>query len=156
MSQLHFGAEPVIKQKMTFNNFRINFILLVIVLAMGATAGVKTEFKGYPKIKVSEGGVDRKPDTLIEKDAADFRCVISQIDGKYYWATRDNKELYKISLGGFITYTAVDGSGYIRVIKPEMKKAAALMGKTESEFDYVEHLLIGLRSITYFGIQFHD
>jgi hypothetical protein len=31
------------------------------------------------------------------------------------------------------------------------KEAASLLGKTEENFDYVEHLLAGLRSITYYG-----
>lgn len=54
--------------------------------------------------------------------------------------------------GAFITFVAVDGSGYVRIISPEMKDAASLMAETELKFDYAEHLLIGLRSVTYYGV----
>jgi hypothetical protein len=46
---------------------------------------------------------------------------------------------------------ATDGSGYVRIINPALKKAASLMSPTEERFDYVEHLIIGLRSLTYYG-----
>jgi hypothetical protein len=40
----------------------------------------------------------------------------------------------------------------VRVIFPEVKEAASLMfTETEAKFDYVEHLLIELRSVTYYG-----
>ena len=44
-----------------------------------------------------------------------------------------------------------NGSGYVRTIRPESKEAASLMGATEAQFDYVEHALIGLKSVTYYG-----
>lgn len=53
--------------------------------------------------------------------------------------------------GAFITFLAVNGSGYVRVVKPELKEVASLMSKTEESFDYVEHLTIGLRSVNYWG-----
>ena len=65
--------------------------------------------------------------------------------------TRQNTELVRIESGAFITYLAINGSGYVRVISPKLKDAASLMSPTEARFDYVEHALIGLRSITYYG-----
>ena len=44
-----------------------------------------------------------------------------------------------------------DGSGYIRVLDPDMKAAAALVYPSAKSFDYVEHLLAGLDSVTYYG-----
>jgi len=52
----------------------------------------------------------------------------------------------------FVTFHAVDGAGYVRVILPQMKEAASLMSSTEATFDYVEHMLIGIRNVTYYGI----
>jgi hypothetical protein len=83
--------------------------------------------------------------------AVNLRCVISEIDGRFYWASRDNKELTRHRGGSFVTYAAVDGSGYVRIIEPSFKAAASQMSLTESKFDYVEHLLLGLRSVTYHG-----
>lgn len=57
----------------------------------------------------------------------------------------------RIKSEAFVTYVALNGSGYVRVIRPESKQAASLMGPTEEQFDYVEHLLIGLKSVSYYG-----
>jgi hypothetical protein len=59
--------------------------------------------------------------------------------------------MIRLYSGAFITFLATDGSGYVRIIAPGMKDSASLMGDAESSFDYVEHLLIGLRSVTYYG-----
>ena len=57
----------------------------------------------------------------------------------------------RLDLGAFTTLIAANGSGYIRIVNPDMKDAASMMSETEAEYDYVEHLLLGLRSITYYG-----
>jgi hypothetical protein len=109
-------------------------------------------FKGQPTVKISEGGVSRVPEQLSYNQAVNFECVISEIGGRYYWASRENKELLRTEGGAFITLVARDGSGAIRIIKPGLKTAASLMSDTEAKFDYVEHLLIGLRSVIYYGV----
>ena len=63
--------------------------------------------------------------------------MISKIGDDYYWASRENNKMVRIESGAFITYLAANGSGYVRVIQPGMKQAAALMGETEARFDYV-------------------
>jgi hypothetical protein len=50
-----------------------------------------------------------------------------------------------------LIFLAVDGSGYVRLIKPSLKDAASAMSATEKTYDYMEHLLLGLRTITYYG-----
>jgi hypothetical protein len=58
----------------------------------------------------------------------------------------------RIDSGTFATFIALDGSGYIRIVISNLKVAASLMSDTETKYDYVEHMLIGLRSVTYYGI----
>lgn len=122
------------------------------LFATAASAQSRTVFSGIPSVKVSEGGVERLPETLVRKNAVNLSCVISEIGGRFYWASRENKEMRRQESGAFITYFAIDGAGYVRVINPQMKAAAALMSPTEEAFDYVEHALIGLRSVTYYGV----
>ena len=128
-------------------------VYLLIVVASGIMPGQtnaqsRTVFSGIPVIKVSEGGVERLPENLVRDKAVNLACVISEIGGKYYWASRENKEMVRRSSGAFVTYFAVDGSGYVRVVDPTAKAAASLMSPTEAKFDYIEHLLVGLRSVT--------
>jgi hypothetical protein len=126
-------------------------IALVLCGAIGATQGATTVFKGRPSMKITEGGVERLPEELPRERAINLECVISQIGDTYYWASRENVEMARVESRAFVIYLALNGSGYVRMIRPEFKKAASLMSPTEEQFDYVEHLLIGLKSVTYYG-----
>lgn len=132
------------------------FILLIALLTITAPLcfgeGIIV-FSGTPVIKISEGGLD---DRIVEKikgeKSLSFKCVISKIGDKYYWTTRGNVELVPTTSGTFITFSALNGSGYVRIIPKDLKNMASLMGLSETKYDYVEHLLIGLKSVTYYGI----
>ena len=130
-------------------------VCLVMALWLCSTGDVRTQpvtvFKGVPIVKISEGGIERQPESLRRERAVNLACVISKIGDDYYWASRENTRMVWIESGAFITYVAVNGSGYVRVIQRSMKQAAALMGETEAKFDYVEHMVIGLKSVTYYG-----
>ena len=127
------------------------YVVGTIAWCPHATAQSRTVFSGIPEVKVTEVGIERAAEPLSRDGAANLGCVVSEINGKYYWATRENKEMIRRSSGAFITFVAVDGSGYVRVIDAAAKPAASQMSLTEAQFDYVEHLIIGLRSISYFG-----
>lgn len=111
----------------------------------------ETLFRGKPEMKVSEGGIERTLHVLASSEATNLLCVISRIGDKYYWASRENVELVAMEAGAYVTFVAANGSGYVRVLLPALKEAAAAGNPTESKFDYVEHILLGLRSITYYG-----
>ncbi len=129
--------------------------IIFLIIAVSVFAEEFIVFTGVPEIKISEGGVSRVPETLTKDKAIKFKCTITKADDKYYWASRENVELVPIASGAFITYWAVNGSGYVRLVKPEMKgevrKLGTVAGDPEEKFDYVEHLLLGLKSVTYYG-----
>ena len=112
---------------------------------------VEIVFTGIPALKISEGGVERTVEDINENKALEFKCVVTKKGDKYFWTTRNNVELARIQSGAFVTFVATSGAGYVRIISPELKDAAALMSETEKKYDYVEHMLIGLRSVTYYG-----
>jgi len=132
-------------------------ILTLIFLAVAAPLFAKERviFTGIPEIKIIEDGVSRVVDANLTKDKAiKFKCTITKIDDKYYWTSRENVELIPIASGVFITYWAANGSGYVRIINPEMAEIVRqgdLVGDTLKKFDYVEHLLLFLSSVTYYG-----
>ena len=130
--------------------------ITLLLLAATGSSGAQTPttvFKGRPSLKISEGGIERTPEQVPRDRAINLECVISQIGTSYYWASRENVPMARVDSGAFLTYVAANGAGYVRVAKPEAKAAAALMSGTEERFDYVEHTLIGLRSITYYGVR---
>ncbi len=79
----------------------------------------------------------------------EFKCTITKIEDQYYWTTRENLELIPTRSGAYITFVATNGAGYIKIIDPEIKN-----DPTSGEwgpYDYMEHLLLGLSTVTYFG-----
>lgn len=130
-------------------------VLVLAAMALLPSMGfaqARTVFAGIPSVKISEGGVERISENLSRDQAVNLGCVISRIGDDYYWASRENKALVRIEGVAFITFLAVDGAGYVKTVVPGMKKTVSLMGETEMKFDYVEHLLIGLKSVTYYGV----
>lgn len=122
----------------------------ILILAQIGESG-QTVFHGSPAVKVQEDGLQRAATALAPKDAAGYECVISRIGDAYYWASRENRLMIRNDGPGYITYVSPDGGGYVKVLKPEMKRVVSTVNATEAAFDYVEHMPIGLSSITYFG-----
>lgn len=136
----------------------VTFVAALGSLSLGADALAQvtptTVFRGLPAFKISEGGVERIPEALTRQTAANLIVVISKIGNDYLWASRENVPLIEIDSIAYTTFVAVNGSGYVRVLKPERKRAAGVLGGPEAQYDYVEHLLIGLRSVTYYGSRY--
>lgn len=129
--------------------------LLLVLSTSPAYGQAALVFQGRPLVRIGEGGLGIKDGTresLSPAEAEQYRCLIHTKGGKYYWASRENKELVRTVSGTFETFMARDGSGYVRIIRSGHKSSAALMSETATKYDYVEHLLIGLVTITYFGV----
>ncbi len=130
----------------------LGMLLSCILAACGyAQENEEIVFSGTPVIKISEGGTSRVVEDLKSEKVLETECTITKIGDKYFWKTRNNVELFLVQSGAFVTFVATNGSGYVRIIPSNLKEAASLMDETEKKYDYVEHMLIGLRSVTYYG-----
>ncbi len=126
-------------------------LLASIFLTQGhSQEGKEVIFTGIPVLKISEGGLNRVVEDIKGDKALEFKCTITKVGEKYFWASRNDIELTRIQSGAFVTFVATSGAGYVRFILSEMKDAP-LMEETEKKYDYVEHMLIGLKSVTYYG-----
>lgn len=136
-----------------FKKACILVMLLSCILTMRGYAQENEEivFSGVPAVKISEGGASRVVEDLKGTKASGAECIITKIGDKYLWKTRNNVELLLVQSGAFMTFVATNGAGYVRIIPSDLKEAASLMDETEKKYDYVEHMLIGLRSVTYYG-----
>jgi len=141
------------KEFFMFKKINISALLLVCVfLTQGnSQEGEGVILTGIPAIKIYEGGLKRIVEDIKDDKALECQCIITKVGDKYFWASRNNIELIRIQSGAFVTFVATSGAGYIRFILPDMKEAASLIDDTEKKYDYVEHMLLGLRSITYYG-----
>jgi hypothetical protein len=110
-------------------------------------------FEGRPLIKVESSFESTESSSLDSDEAFEFAVRIVERRGKYYWATREMRELVRSESGAYITFHAVDGSGYVRVGAPLLLELRDLLpaDKRRREIGYVEHLLIQYASVTYYG-----
>ena len=77
---------------------------------------------------------------LTKSEQWNYRLEIIKKGNKYYWASRENKELLYSKSGDFYNFVEPNAAGYIRIIR------------TEKGVLYMEHLTIALKNITYWGI----
>jgi hypothetical protein len=117
----------------------------------GQAQEAETVYRGRPTVKITVAATEQRSEKVESKDAPNLTCVISKIGENFYWASRENRPLTPSRSGAFLVFVAEGGTGYIKIIIPDMKEAAALMGETEAKYDYVEHITFGLGSVTYYG-----
>lgn len=107
-------------------------------------------FAGIPRTKIlMDNGQPKPPEKISQEQSIEYKCTVTKLSNKYYWTTRENVELTRNQSGIYTTFVAKHGSGYIQIIHPEMRKN--LFEISELSYDYMEHLIIGLSTITYYG-----
>lgn len=108
-------------------------------------------FEGLPALKLQADGKKENPhilETLTNAKASEYRCVIVKKDGKYYWQSRDNKEMKKKNGGIYITFTRADGApDYVRIMNPMFSEVASQFG----DWTYMEHFAHTMTALTYWG-----
>jgi hypothetical protein len=135
---------------------RLRFLVSSLICLAPAVAAYSqtTVFVGTPSLKITEEGSARQVDKLTEKEARDYRLVITQDGDRYLWASRKNIVLIQVVSGSYVTFVATNGSGYIRTYAPHMFEALSQMSledQKSEQFHYVEHLTVMLGSVTYYG-----
>ena len=118
----------------------------LLLLSLASVSWGEVVFVGEPIAKVVMSGdkVDRTVLTVLEQ--SEFQSVIIEKAGRYFWKTREMKELERHQSGIYVTYQAVDGSGYVRI-----DSLTAHDSNTSHDISYIEHLKLGLFTITYQG-----
>lgn len=74
---------------------------------------------------------------LTPAEGREAQVLIVERDGKYYWASREGRELYHTRSGIFRLFIDLRGGGYVKV--------------DETSGEYYEHLPMLLGPITYWG-----
>ncbi len=134
----------------------ILLLLLVAASALPVTARAQdytVVFEGRPLRKLEASFESAVPTTLGSDDAFTYSVRIVQRQNKYYWASRDMRQLARHEAGAYITFSALDGTGYIRIGVPMLLDLRDVLPENQRkrEIGYVEHLLTQFSSITYYG-----
>jgi len=128
-------------------------LTLLLVDATQSAVAAEFEFIGTPttKVQVTDGTV--RTESLTQAEGRELQVRILRDGDNFIWASRNNVPLVKRESGAYITYVAVNGAGYIRVLTPTMRsiRDALPPNQRDKEFVFMEHLVHQLGSITYFG-----
>jgi hypothetical protein len=106
-------------------------------------------FDGVPTVKVESGERKTTRFVLSKKERMESRVTIVRREGRYYWASRENKELMRVVSGAFQYFISREGTGYVKVLDSHLLPTS--MRPAGPRFQYMEHLPIMLGTITYWG-----
>lgn len=111
------------------------------------------EFEGTPSVRIYVSDGVAHTESVSPERALEFAVKIVRTDSGYLWASRDNIPMVKQEAGAYITYSATNCAGYVRVVSPAGRRALQSLEpeQQKNEFVYLEHLVNLLGSITYFG-----
>lgn len=130
-------------------------VFLIVFTAFVAAYGqdYQVVFEGRPLVKVDSSFERTTTQKLTADESFELLVRIVERQGKYYWASRGMKELVRSESGAYLTFHAIDGSGYVRVGTPMMLDLRDRMPEPQRqrEIGYVEHLVIQFQSVTYYG-----
>ena len=116
-------------------------------------------FSGIPEKRVIIG-----PNGVVEADLSssereEYKVIIAcgSTPETALWATRDFRTMIRSDNAGvFTVFHAVDGIGYVKMIRKPSEGGAVLdlaltAGGGGDAYTYVEHFSTGFSSVTYFG-----
>lgn len=131
---------------------KLNIVILLLAFSGLAIAG-ELVFEGYPIKKIEILEQTSASYDIAKSKASEYKVVIEREGEKYYWRSRENLQLVPMYSGAYITYLAVNGSGYVRVLNETMREMYKILPDEEKQrnYLYMEHLVHQLGSITYYG-----
>ena len=98
---------------------KIVFILLILKLSF---INGEVVFMGKPLLKVNEKGVTRSIENISKNDQLEYIVTITMSENKYFWASRNNVELIRVLSGAYTNFIAVNGAGYIKVLRTILRE----------------------------------
>lgn len=128
-------------------------LFVAFVFCFEIVAAQEVVFEGFPSKRAQNNSDGRMGSTLYFEETREFAVKITKVGEQYFWASRENIPLIRTESGIYITYTATNGSGYIRTLNPTAREVFlnAPPNNQIGQITYIEHLLLGLESITYYG-----
>jgi hypothetical protein len=118
------------------------FERLIMPVAMLVTIPAAAEetivFSGNPESRVVSTKSATERFGLSPSESSEYELKITTSDGKYFWASREDVEVFPIQSGAFLYFTS-SASGYVKISYLENPPA------------YVEHINQFLDTYTYWG-----
>ncbi len=120
---------------------------LVFVLASPGLA--QTVLSARPTVKVESNAASTQRFQLSDAEQEEFRVVITIRDGRYYWISREGRELIHHRSGAFHYFIDPTGGGFVKVFDTGFLPES--LRDPGPRVQYLEHVTLGLETITYWG-----
>lgn len=129
----------------------MTILVTVFVSALVAlTAEAQTVLDAGPAVKVESGEGATTRSVLRESERTKYRVIVTKRGGQYFWTSREERELVYQQSGAFYYFIDPRGGGYVKVFDADTLPAS--MRDPGPRFRYMEHLTLGLSTITYWGM----
>lgn len=119
----------------------------ILLVASPVFAQVVLDAKPIVKVESGEGATLRQ--LLSEPDRTKYRVTIIRRGGRYFWTSREDRELLHHLSGAFHYFIEPRGGGYIKVFDAHTLPES--LRDPGPRFRYMEHLTFWLGTITYWG-----
>jgi hypothetical protein len=124
-------------------------VAFTALLAYSSPAAAQVILDAQPSVRVESSDAGTTHTLLSDAASAGNRATVIKRGERFYWATRENRELQHVRAGAFHYFIASGGAGYIKVF--DAQSLPPSQRASERRYQYMEHLTIGLSTITDWG-----
>jgi hypothetical protein len=126
-------------------------ILLMVLSAAQAPASVATAVvvSGRPETRTDSASDAARHTAVTGAERDTLKVVIVRKGDRYFWASRDNRELERRVSGAFHIFVERTDGGYVRVF--DRSTLAESMRPEGARFEYTEHVPQFRGAVTYWG-----
>lgn len=110
--------------------------ILLLAFSGSASSG-ELVFEGCPSKKIEITEQTSASFDITKSNASEYKVVIEREGENYYWRTRNNLQLVPMQSGVYVTYLAVNGSGYVRVLNETMRELYKMLPDEEKQKSYL-------------------
>jgi len=125
-------------------------VVTMLCILLGASPVIaQVVLDATPTVKVESGEGATSRVLLSGPDRTKNRVTITRRGDRYFWTSREDRELVHHASGAFHHFIQPGGGGYIKVFDTHMLPES--MRDPGPRFRYMEHSTLWLGTITYWG-----
>jgi hypothetical protein len=122
---------------------------LITLLALQSAGGSTVVLEGRPASRVESSDDASRHVAIPEQERAKLRVVIVRKGDRYFWASRENRELERRVSGAFHYFVDRAEGGYVRVF--DRSTLPDSLRPDGPQFEYTEHVPVWRGTVTYWG-----
>jgi hypothetical protein len=107
------------------------------------------DHRAQPSTKVESGPDGTQHFALTTVQAQKFAVTIIRRGDRYFWASRENRELKHVVIGIYHYFIDLQGGGYVKV--EDQSLLSESMRDPGPSIRYLEQVTLGLGTLTYWG-----